>query len=129
MPEKRIDEIFIDNLKRLLEENHVTSQEFARAIGVSPSTVSMWLTNKSLPRMDLLDKIADYFDIDVVDLYFDNSKRSEHIAKIRQAMKLPTHSHATLAAHFAEDEYSESELEEIRQFAEFVKSKRKAPEE
>lgn len=31
----------------------------------------------------------------------------------------------TLAAHFDGDEYTESELDEIRQFAEFVKNKRK----
>ena len=31
---------------------------------------------------------------------------------------------ATLAAHFDGDEYTESELDEIRQFAEFVKNKR-----
>ena len=30
----------------------------------------------------------------------------------------------TLAAHFDGDEYTESELDEIRQFAEFVKNKR-----
>lgn len=31
----------------------------------------------------------------------------------------------TLAAHFDGDDYTESELDEIRQFAEFVKNKRK----
>ena len=32
---------------------------------------------------------------------------------------------SALAAHFDGDEYTEEELEEIRKFAEFVKSKRK----
>lgn len=32
---------------------------------------------------------------------------------------------STLAAHFDGDEFTESELEEIKQFAEFVKNKRK----
>ena len=32
---------------------------------------------------------------------------------------------STLAAHFDGDEYTESEIEEIKQFAEFVKNKRK----
>ena len=31
----------------------------------------------------------------------------------------------TMAAHFDGDEYTEDELDEIRQFAEFVKNKRK----
>lgn len=32
----------------------------------------------------------------------------------------------TLAAHFDGDEYTEEELDEIKQFAEFVKNKRKS---
>ena len=39
---------------------------------------------------------------------------------------LPSHEEPhTLAAHFDGDEYTDDELEEIRQFAEFVKNKRK----
>ena len=34
-------------------------------------------------------------------------------------------SNQTMAAHFDGDEYTEAELDEIRQFAEFVKNKRK----
>lgn len=33
---------------------------------------------------------------------------------------------STIAAHFEGDEYTEDELDEIRQFAEFVKNKRKS---
>ena len=71
--------------------------------------------------MELLDKIADLFNVEVADLYFDRSKQDEHIKNVRKAMGLPT----TIAAHFDGDEYTEEELEEIRQFAEFVKNKRK----
>ena len=34
----------------------------------------------------------------------------------------------TLAAHFDRDEYTEEELEQIRKFAEFIKSQRKDTE-
>lgn len=39
--------------------------------------------------------------------------------------KLKSAKTSTLAAHFEGDEFTESELEEIKQFAEFVKNKRK----
>lgn len=39
---------------------------------------------------------------------------------------IPSESVHSLAAHFDGDEYTESELNEIRQFAEFVKNKRKS---
>ena len=37
----------------------------------------------------------------------------------------PVNSPSTIAAHFDGDEYTEDELDEIRQFAEFVKNNRK----
>lgn len=125
MPDRDISTIFIENLKQLLEEKNLTSAEFAKEINVRPSTISMWMTNKSLPRMELVDKIADFFDIDVVDLYIDRSKYNEHLANIRNAMGLPKKPD-TIAAHFDGTEYTEEELEEIKQFAEFVKSKRRS---
>ena len=77
-----------------------------------------------MPRMELLDKIADLFDVEVADLYFDRSNQDKYIKKMREAMGLPT----TIAAHFDGDGYTKEELEEIRQFAEFIKSKRKDTE-
>lgn len=121
MPDRDINAIFVENLKSLLDSKKMTYADFANKIGVGASTVSMWMTGKSLPRMELLDKIADLFNVEVADLYFDRSKQDEHIKNVRKAMGLPT----TIAAHFDGDEYTEEELEEIRQFAEFVKSKRK----
>jgi transcriptional regulator with XRE-family HTH domain len=125
MPDRDISTIFVENLKQLLEEKNLTFAEFAKEINVRPSTISMWMTSKSLPRMELVDKIADFFDIDVVDLYIDRSKYNEHIANVRNAMGLPKNTD-TVAAHFDGAEYTEDELEEIKKFAEFVKSKRKS---
>lgn len=121
MPNRDISTIFIENLKQLLEEKNLTFAEFAKEINVRPSTISMWMTNKSLPRMELVDKIADFFDIDVVDLYIDRSKYNEHIANIRNTMGLPKNVD-TLAAHFDGEEYTEEQIERIKEFAQFIKS-------
>lgn len=86
----------------------MTNKEFAPKIGVKASSVSMWMNGNSLPRMGTLDKIADLFNISVDSLV--TSKGSEAVS--------------TLAAHFDVDEYTDEELEEIRKFAEFIKSKR-----
>lgn len=86
----------------------MTNKEFAQKIGVKASSVSMWMNGNSLPRMGTLDKIADLFNISVDSLV--TSKGSEAVS--------------TLAAHFDGDEYTDEELEEIRKFAEFIKSKR-----
>lgn len=124
MPDKDINTIFIENLKILLEEKNMTFAELAREINVRPSTISMWMTGKSMPRFELVDKIADFFDIDVVDLYWDRSKSNEFIAKVREAMGLPPKINTT-TLQFDNDEYTEEELEQIKKFAEFIKNQRK----
>ena len=80
MPDRDINAIFVENLKSLLDSKKMTYADFANKIGVGASTVSMWMTGKSLPRMELLDKIADLFNIEVADLYFDRSKQGELMA-------------------------------------------------
>lgn len=55
------------------------------------------------------------------------SEEQQKIDKKRDAALLSNHP-TTIAAHFDGDEYTEEELDEIRKFAEFVKSKRKDAE-
>lgn len=111
MSEKEVGDIFIQNLKELLQKKKMSYKEFADKIGVKASSVSMWMNGYSLPRMGTLDKIANLFGVSV-----DYLITPEHTLPV------------TLAAHFDGDEYTDDELEEIRKFAEFVKSKRKDQE-
>lgn len=112
MPTREICDIFINNLDMLLKKNGMNKTELSNKIGVGKSTVSMWFSKTALPRMDLLDKIADVFGISVSDLL-----SSSYTCEPPQVQ--------TIAAHFDGGEYTEEELEEIRKFAEFVMSKRK----
>ena len=106
MPDIDISEIFIDNLKELLETHNMTNKEFAQKIGVKASSVSMWMNGNSLPRMGTLDKIADLFSVSVDSLV--TSKDSDTVS--------------TLAAHFDGEEYTEEQLKRIEEFAKFIKS-------
>ena len=73
MPDKSINEIFCKNLEDLLSKNNMTYSNLAQILGINKSTISMWKTGKNLPRMELLDRIADYFGITVAELTTDNS--------------------------------------------------------
>ena len=53
MENNSISETFSKNLAELLKNNNINQKELAKKIGVSPSTVSMWVTGNSSPRMDL----------------------------------------------------------------------------
>ena len=112
MPSRKTIDCFIENLAYYSYEKKLTINKMAGLLGVSQSTISMWRTGRAFPRIDVLEKLADYFGITVAELLtdHDNTTKDE-----------PT----TIAAHFDGDEYTEEELEAIREFAEFVKSKRK----
>lgn len=52
------------NISNLLIERDKTQQELADAIGVSKSTVSTWTHGKRIPRMDKVDLMCKYFNVE-----------------------------------------------------------------
>lgn len=120
MPLRSINEIFIDNLTKYLESESMSYSELADKLGVSRSTISMWLSKKSMPRLEVLDKIADILHIQSADLIRDSSLEPS-IPGVYTVKNEPPQ---TIAAHFDGDNFSDEEMETIRQFAEFIKSKR-----
>ena len=55
--------IFSNNLNNLLEQNQLTQREVANSIGVSPQTFNTWCKGIAIPRMDKIQKLADYFNV------------------------------------------------------------------
>ena len=100
-------------LKILRTSKNVTQDELAKALNISRSAVGMYEKGDREPDYETLETIADYFNVSIDYLLGRESKTVRLVH--------PT----TIAAHFDGDEYTEDELEEIRQFAEFVKNKRK----
>ena len=94
-------------LDNLLTANNMNANELAKKVGVSPQTIySIIKRDNKKADIDVLLKIADVFGVTAEYFAYDD---------------IPV----TIAAHFDGSEYTEEELEEIRQFAEFVKNKRK----
>ena len=50
-------------LKELRFQNELTQAQFAQALGVAQQTVGGWEKSNSSPNYDLLNKIADYFNV------------------------------------------------------------------
>ena len=55
--------IFSKNLRNLLHLRRLSQKEVADAIGVIPQTFNRWVQGLSLPRMDKVQKLADYFNV------------------------------------------------------------------
>ena len=66
-------EIFSRNLKRYLEISGKTQKEVATAIYVSAGTFCDWMNNRTYPRMDKIQALADYFGIKKSDLVEDKT--------------------------------------------------------
>ena len=100
---------FNENLKCAREELGMSQKDVAERIGVAKSTYSLYESGNREPNVQTIKKIADVLNVSADELL--------------GISLLPAPQ--TIAAHFDGDEYTEDELDEIRQYAEFVKSRRK----
>lgn len=101
-------EYFYENLKLAREQKGLSQKDVAEKVGVAKSTYSLYESGNREPNVQTIKKLANVLDVSADELLGIDTE--------------PT----TLAAHFEGDEYTEDELDEIRQFAEFVKNKRKS---
>jgi len=56
-------------LKKILKEKGIKSVDFAKQIGVTENTVSNINNGKTLPKIQLLVKIANVLNVDIRDLF------------------------------------------------------------
>ena len=67
---------FAKNLNFFIDRSGRTKKELAEIIGVAPSTFNEWAKGKKYPRMDKVEKLAEYFGILKSDLI--EEKTEEH---------------------------------------------------
>lgn len=121
-------------IKRYRKNKGLTQAELATAVGISQMSIRRYETlgeGNREPSADLFDKIAealgttsdvlrgkvsDYEFKDIPQGPVTNAEATKEYFKKKNIN--------TIAAHFDGDEYTEEELEQIRKFAEFVKSQR-----
>lgn len=98
-----MSERFNDNLKRTRLKRGFSQKEVAEKIGVAKSTYSLYESGNREPNVETIKKIADILDVSADTLLgLDDSP-------------------VTLAAHFDGSEYTEEQLNRIKEFAKFIK--------
>lgn len=96
-------------LQKLLDANNTNANELAKKIEVSPQTIySMIKRDSKKADIEVLLKIAEVFGVTAE--YFVNDELNK-----------PT----TLAAHFDGTEYTQEQLDRIKEFAKFIKQESK----
>ena len=67
-------EIFSKNLKYYMKKANVRQKDMADFLGVATSTFNDWMKAKKYPRIDKIERMANYFGIQKSDLIEDKSK-------------------------------------------------------
>lgn len=100
-----------DKLDLLMKERNITSKaELARESGVPYTTIDgFYKKGSDNAKLSTLKKLCAYFGCSLDYLADDAVSDEPH----------------TMAAHFDGDEYTEEELNKIKEFAAFVKANRK----
>lgn len=104
--------MLVDRIKEQSEKRGKSLKEVAVEVGLSENAIYKW-KNQS-PNSEALGKVADYFNVSTDYLLgrTDNPKVNNGDQKEEMLV----------AAHM-DDDLSEEELEDIRQYIEFIKSK------
>lgn len=102
---------FTDKLDALMDEKGINKSILSKESGIPYTTIAGFYTKGTdNVKLSTLRKLSAYLGCSIDYLADDDN----------------TYTPTTIAAHFEGDEYTEDELDEIRQFAEFVKNKRKS---
>ncbi len=111
MEYKSARKILSENLEQLMKQNNVTQIELSEAIGVSQSTISNWIKELKYPRIGKVEELAEYFNVPK--------------SRITERQDVKREEQDTIAAHFDKDGLTEDEKQEVEDFINYLKSKRK----
>lgn len=78
--------VFSRNLSRCLRRSDKSQRELADAIGVHPATICDWLKERTYPRMDKVQLIAEFFGISKSELVEDSYVAKETVSGKEQKL-------------------------------------------
>ncbi len=97
-----------NRLLELMKEKELNRAEVAKGAGIPYTTVvAMFENGAENTKLSTMRKLAKFFGVTLDELVYDSNDNID-----------------TIAAHHDGEEWTEEELETIRQFKEFVKSQR-----
>ena len=69
--------LFCNSLKYYLAINNKSRKDLSKDLNISYTTICDWVNGNAIPRSQKVEKIAEYFGIDVSDLYGNKTIQSE----------------------------------------------------
>lgn len=80
--------IFAKNLNKYISLNQKQQKEVADDLGINPTTLNMWCKGNSIPRVSMIQKLADYFRIGKTDLVDEKEDSDTDIEFMDRVMKI-----------------------------------------
>lgn len=77
-------ETMAENLKRLLRSRGLNPHQFSEIMGFKYTTVMNWMKANSYPRIDKIELMARYFNIDKSDLVEEYSETTSTLSEINK---------------------------------------------
>lgn len=78
-------EAFANNLRKFIKMSGKDRKEVAEALGIPYSTLTDWANARKYPRINSIEKLADYFGIsksDLIEDFTQKEKDNDALAKI-----------------------------------------------
>lgn len=112
-----------DRIKKLADERKISITQLQEDLGMSKNYLYKWNVEDANPKIELLKKVADYFNVSIDYLIGRTNKReiADNDSELFAAEESPKYE--TLAAHI-KDDVTEDEMDDIKKYIEFLKSKR-----
>ncbi len=107
--------------EKLLLERGVTAYQVSKATGISTGSLTDWKKGRSQPKVDKLQKIADYFGVSVDYLLTGEKEKPTDSGR-------PKLEDADIAFYERYSRLSENEKEDMRDFLELMENRRKRRE-
>ena len=77
---------FKTNLKKIMALKGKTQSDIVKALNFKQSTVSDWLNGKKYPRMDKVQMLANYLNVDIIELVDNQSNDSITFTNAEKAL-------------------------------------------
>lgn len=86
------------NIKKYMDQQGVNATEICNALGFKQNTFSDWVNAKTYPRIDAIEKMANYFEISKANLVEEEIQVEIESKRPRSGQRVAAYHHA-LASH------------------------------